>query len=349
MVNSVTPSWFFNSQLSVPLIDVRSPSEFAQGHISGAVNIPLFSDTERAEIGTLYKNAGKEAALFLGLDRVGPNMSGFVKKLNAISRGKTREVVVYCWRGGMRSASMAWLFSTAGFQVHLIEGGYKNLRTYIRAESGKNTPMIVLGGMTGSGKTEILHELKKRGEQIIDLEDIAHNKGSVFGYLGQLPQPTNEQFENNLFAEWIKLDHTKRIWIEDESRSVGAVGLPAPFFDHMKKQPLILLNVTIEKRVERLVNEYAGFDKNLLLEALAKISQAMGGQGVTEAKKDIQDGDFAPAIKLVLEYYDKTYRKALEKFKSRKITEFDTHTGDAKENAEQILKLISGNNELNYG
>lgn len=349
MVNSVTPSWFFNSQLSVPLIDVRSPSEFAQGHISGAVNIPLFSDTERAEIGTLYKNAGKEAALFLGLDRVGPNMSGFVKKLNAISRGKTREVVVYCWRGGMRSASMAWLFSTAGYQVHLIEGGYKSLRTYIRAESGKNTPMIVLGGMTGSGKTEILHELKKQGEQIIDLEDIAHNKGSVFGYLGQLPQPTNEQFENNLFAEWIKFDHTKRIWIEDESRSVGAVGLPAPFFDHMKKQPLILLNVSIEKRVERLVNEYAGFDKNLLLEALAKISQAMGGQGVAEAKKDIQDGDFALAIELVLGYYDKTYRKALEKFKDRKIIQIDTVNGNAKANTELILKSVNTIHDVNSG
>jgi tRNA 2-selenouridine synthase len=329
----------FKSKL--PLIDVRSPLEFSRGHIPGAVNIPLFSDQERAEVGTRYQQAGKDAALLVGLDYVGVNMSGFVKKLNAISRGKAKEVSLYCWRGGMRSASMAWLFSTAGYKVHLLEGGYKAYRAYIRAEAGNGSPVIVLGGMTGSGKTEVLHELRKKGEQIIDLEQLAHNKGSVFGYLGQLPQPTNEQFENDLYEEWSKLDKSRPVWFEDESRSIGAVGIPGPFFEQMKLHPMVLLNVPLEARVDRLVKEYAGFDKSLLADALMKIAQPLGGKGYAEAVSAILDGRFAPAITLTLGYYDKMYRKALHKFDNRTIFEIETDSGDAKTNADLILKRMT--------
>lgn len=329
----------FKSKL--PLIDVRSPLEFSRGHIPGAVNIPLFSDQERAEVGTRYQQAGKDAALLVGLDYVGVNMSGFVKKLNAISRGKAKEVSLYCWRGGMRSASMAWLFSTAGYKVHLLEGGYKAYRAYIRAEAGNGSPVIVLGGMTGSGKTEVLHELRKKGEQIIDLEQLAHNKGSVFGYLGQLPQPTNEQFENDLYEEWSKLDKSRPVWLEDESRSIGAVGIPGPFFEQMKLHPMVLLNVPLEARVDRLVKEYAGFDKSLLADALMKIAQPLGGKGFAEAVSAILDGRFAPAITLTLGYYDKMYRKALHKFDNRTIFEIETDSGDAKTNADLILKRMT--------
>jgi tRNA 2-selenouridine synthase len=195
--------------------------------------------------------------------------------------------------------------------------------------------------MTGSGKTEILYELKKLGEQIIDLEQLAHNKGSVFGYLGQLPQPTNEQFENDLFDEWSKLDVTKPVWLEDESRSIGAVGLPGPFFERMKEQPMVLLNVPLEIRVDRLVKEYAGFDKSLLADALMKIAQPMGGKAFSEATLSIIEGRFTQAITLVLEYYDKMYRKALLKFNNRIIHEIETNTGDAKANAELMLKRMT--------
>lgn len=340
MVNRIPASCYFEQHITLPIVDVRSPAEYEEGHIHGAINIPLFSNEERAIVGTLYKKAGKEAAIFKGLDVVGVKMSGFVKKLTSALHGKPRKVAVYCWRGGMRSSSMAWLFDTTGFETFVIEGGYKACRAYIREQSGKGSPMIVLGGMTGSGKTEILHELQKKGQLVIDLEGLAHNKGSVFGYLGQTSQPSNEQFENDLFAEWLKQDPKRPVWLEDESRSIGAVGLPGPFFDRMKSSPLLLLDVPVEVRVERLVKEYAGFDNQLLLDALAKISQPMGGVGVAEAKANIMEDNFAPAIRLVLDYYDKTYRKALTKYTDREITELKTETGNALLNAELVMKKI---------
>lgn len=322
------------------MIDVRSPGEYALRHIPGAVNLPLFNDQERAEVGTRYKSAGRDAAFLIGLDFVGVKMSGFVKKLQSICQGKPNEVLVHCWRGGMRSSSMAWLFSSAGYKVYLLEGGYKAYRAYIRAESGIGAPMIVLGGMTGSGKTGILHELRKMGEQVIDLEGLAHNKGSVFGYLGQTEQPTNEQFENNLFDEWIKLDHSKPVWLEDESRSVGAVGIPGPFFDRMKQQSMVLIQMPFEKRVERLVVEYTVFDKKILIDALTKIAQPIGGQAYKEAVVAIEEDRFAPAIRIVLGYYDKTYMKALKKFSNRNIFEIETNTGDVQQNA-RLIKPIT--------
>ncbi|PKO99910.1 MAG: tRNA 2-selenouridine(34) synthase MnmH [Bacteroidetes bacterium HGW-Bacteroidetes-9] len=345
MIYPVSPQQLFELKSRFPVIDVRSPGEYAMGHIPGAVNLPLFNDQERAEVGTRYKRAGRDAAFLIGLDFVGVKMSGFVKKLQSICQGKPNEVVVHCWRGGMRSGSMAWLFSSAGYKVHLLEGGYKAYRAYIRAESGIGAPMIVLGGMTGSGKTGILNELKKMGQQVIDLEGLAHNKGSVFGYLGQIEQPTNEQFENNLYDEWVKLDHSKPVWLEDESRSVGAVGIPGPFFDRMKQQSMILIQVPHEIRVERLIVEYAGFDKKMLIDALTKIAQPIGGLAYKEAVVAIEEDRFAPAISLVLGYYDKTYLKALKKFSNRSVFEIETNTGDVCQNAKLVLpvadKIIS--------
>jgi len=343
MIQPVKANEIFSLKTEMLLVDVRSPAEFRQGHIPGAVNIPLFSDIERAEVGTRYKQAGKDAALLVGLDFVGSKMSDFVKKLHALCRGNGRQVAVYCWRGGMRSASIAWLFSTAGYSVSLLEGGYKAYRAYIREEAGRGVPMIVLGGMTGSGKTEILQELKKTGEQVIDLEHLASNKGSVFGYLGQPEQPTNEQFENNLADIWLALDNSGPVWVEDESRSIGAVSLPGPFFERMKLQPMVLLHVPVENRVDRLIAEYAGFEKSALTDALMKIAQPMGGQGVLEAVKSIEEGNFAPAIRLVLGYYDKMYFRALAKFNNRDITHIESTTGDAAANAALILKHINGN------
>lgn len=339
MVMKIDASRLYELKVALPLIDVRSPLEFEQGHIPGAVNIPLFSNEERAKVGTLYHNAGREAALLLGLDFVGPQMSGFVKKLNGLCHHKPKEVIVYCWRGGMRSGSMAWLFSTAGFKVHLLEGGYKAYRAFIRESSGAGKPIIVLGGMTGSGKTEILHKLQEKGEQIIDLERLACNKGSVFGYLGQQVQPTNEQFENDLFEAWNKLNSTKPVWIEDESRSIGAVGIPGPFFERMKLSPMLMIDVPPQVRVQRLVHEYAVFDKALLANALIKIAQPLGGLVYNEALVAIEECRFAEAINLVLGYYDKTYRKALQKFVNREIFEVKTDTGDANINAGLLLKI----------
>lgn len=339
MVIPLEPQDLFGIKSSHLLVDVRSPAEYAQGHIPGAVSIPLFSDEERAVVGTRYHQAGKEAALLVGLDLVGTKMSGFLKKLNALNRGGEKVVAVYCWRGGMRSASVAWLFELGGYRVYLLRGGYKTYRTYIRKESGNGLKMLVIGGMTGSGKTEVLMHLREIGEQTIDLESLACNKGSVFGYLGQGPQPGNEQFENDLFDELAGLDASRPVWLEDESRSIGAIGLPSEFYLRMKRSPLILLKVPETIRVERLVQEYAGFGKQELTDALEKLLQPLGGLNFREAVNHIEAGDFGQAIRIVLGYYDKMYFKALLKATDRPVVEVNSETGDAATNARLIVKL----------
>ncbi|HFB61833.1 MAG TPA: tRNA 2-selenouridine(34) synthase MnmH, partial [Bacteroidetes bacterium] len=261
---------------SLPLVDVRSPAEFAQGHIPGAVNIPLFNNDERAIVGIGYKNGGKEHAVQLGLEIVGPKLAGFVKQAKRLAPQK--EILVHCWRGGMRSGSMAWLFETAGLKATTLEGGYKAYRRFIRQQFSRPVKMRVLGGFTGSGKTDILKILGKQGEQFLDIEAIAHHKGSVFGPLGQKPQPTNEQFENNLADAWRKFDFSKPVWVEDESRQLGKCVLPDPLFLQIRNAPLIKILVPKPEREKRLVKEYGPFKKEELAAQLIKIRERLGGQ-----------------------------------------------------------------------
>ena len=206
---------------TIPVIDVRSPAEFEKGHIPGAFNIPLFNNEERAIVGTLYKQKGKNEAVLAGLDIVGPKMSSLVSEARKIS--VNNEVLVHCWRGGMRSGSFCWLLNTVGIKASTLKKGYKAYRNHVLQSFEKPFQIIILGGETGSGKTEILKYIREEGEQVIDLEGIAHHKGSSFGAIGQEPQPRPEQFENDLALQWNKLDPSKRIWLEDESKNIGRV------------------------------------------------------------------------------------------------------------------------------
>jgi tRNA 2-selenouridine synthase len=172
----------------IPFVDVRTPSEFSKGHIPGAINIPLFSDEERSVVGTVYKREGEREAVLKGLSFVGPKMTAMLDRGIDLA-GNKRQLGVYCWRGGRRSASMAWLFSQGDIKCSLLAGGYKNYRTHVLDEFGKERNIIIVGGMTGSGKTEILKEIDLMGEQVIDLEGIANHRGSAFGAIGRPPQP----------------------------------------------------------------------------------------------------------------------------------------------------------------
>jgi len=193
---------FLKEAAHLPVIDVRSPGEYDHAHIPHAINIPLFDNEERAKVGTRYKQVGKDSAVLLGLELVGPKLADFVKKARRLNL-TGQEVLVHCWRGGMRSGSFAWLLNTAGIKARTLEGGYKAYRSQVLAAFAEPARMIY-GGKTGSGKTEILHELAKQGEQVIDLEALANHKGSSYGAIGQEPQPSSEQFENKLFAVWRK-------------------------------------------------------------------------------------------------------------------------------------------------
>jgi len=340
MVEKIGAEAFMKLAEELPFVDVRSPGEFIQGHIPNAISLPLFNDDERAVVGTLYKNSGRETSVLKGLDFIGPKMSGFVKQANKIT--PKRKLLMHCWRGGMRSESMAWLLSTAGFHVHLLVGGYKAYRKFIREKLESVNRLIILSGKTGSGKTEVLLEMKSKGMQVIDLEGLANHKGSAFGSLGEDPQPTNEQFENDLYKDWSALDQEKTIFLEDESRSIGKVVLPEGFFQKMRTCPVIRLEMSEQLRVERLVIDYCKYPKNQLIESVNKIERRIGGKHAKKIIEAIEIEDFHTAIAMVLDYYDKSYNYGLTKRENPQIHYLETDTIDAGKNAELVIEFYRG-------
>jgi tRNA 2-selenouridine synthase len=335
------PGEFLKRSISRLVIDVRSQAEFNSGHIPGAMNLPLFDNEERKEIGILYKNSGKQASILRGLDIVGPKMSVFVKTVLANFRGQ--EVYVHCWRGGMRSSSMAWLIETSGIQTFVLDGGYRSYRRFIRSELNKSQPIVVLGGKTGSGKSEILREMAKMGEQIIDLEKLANHRGSAFGALGQEKQPTTEQFENDLYFELTKLDRNQNIWLEDESRAIGNLSMPEPFFNRIRKANVIFIDVPKEIRVNRLVKDYAGFDPVSLKSAIMRIQKRLGGLNTKLALQAVDEKDFATAASILLDYYDKAYLKGLSNRDHNKVIPLEVSNGDPNKNAGLVLACFREN------
>ena len=248
MIDNLEINQFWNTSDDFVILDVRTPAEYQKGHIPGALNLPLFSNEERAVVGTTYKQESPEKALLQGLDFVGDKLSGFVIKASEYADGKP--ILVHCWRGGKRSGSMAWLLNLAGLEVKILKGGYKAYKNFIRKEiQERNFNFIVLGGKTGSGKTHILKALEGKGEQVIDLEQLAHHKGSAFGWLGEKEQPNSDQFENNLYHQLLNLDLNRRIWIENESRNIGSVYLPDAFWPKMKSSTLVNIEVPLEDRI----------------------------------------------------------------------------------------------------
>jgi len=294
------------------IVDVRTPAEFSQGHIVGAINIPLFTDEERVVVGTLYKQEGKDVAFERGLEFVGPKMAHFVREAKRVSQGK--DIFIYCWRGGMRSGSMAWLFRGAGLTVKRLIGGYKAYRTSFTEDViNRGWRLIVVGGPTGCGKTDILHELTSQNEQVLDIEGLANHKGSAFGSLGEMEQPTTEHFINLLHHELRNLDPKKPIWCEGESSSIGRIYLPKEFFHLMQESPFIYLNLPVEVRLDRLIEEYGQFDISELTNSFRRIERRLGGQHAKAAIEHLESGEIREAARIALLYYDKSYNRSISK------------------------------------
>jgi tRNA 2-selenouridine synthase len=316
--SSVPIDQFLELAETTPVLDVRSPAEFAQAHIPEAVNVPLFDDHERAEVGTLYKQVGKDAAMKRGLELVIPKLSELVRQTRKQVAGP--EVLVHCWRGGLRSERFAMLLAAVGYRPILLDGGYQAFRREAHRQFAEPLRMVILSGLTGSGKTAMLHELVERGEQIIDLEGLACHRGSAFGAMGQPPQPTVEQFENDLFAGWRELDADRTVWVEDEGKSIGRVFLPQPLWDQMTLAPAIFLDVDLPARAEFLLGEYGQFDTSELAESITKIRKRMGGERCDTALAMLESNRMRELTELLLDYYDKSYYHAQEK-RSRDRTE----------------------------
>lgn len=289
-----------------PVLDVRSPAEYAAGHIPGAYSLPLFTDEERAIVGTAYKQVSREHAVNKGLEIFGPKMRVLADEAKRIHKGGAI-FLVHCWRGGMRSGTVAWLLELYGFKVYVLRGGYKAFRRNVLDSFSKERKINILGGRTGSGKTMILKELAKHGQQIIDLEALAHHKGSSFGALGEKPQPTQEMFENKLFITLNNIDNTRCVWIEDESNMIGTKVIPKSFFIKMRSSPVYFLDIPFETRLNYLTQEYGKFVPEDIKAAISRITKKLGGQHAKAALEAVEAGDFKAAFGICLAYYDKTY------------------------------------------
>ncbi len=298
---------------SGPLIDVRTPAEFRQGHIPGARNLPLFSDGERAEVGTLYKQQGRQAAVLRGLALVGPRMHAMAADLAAWSeRSAGAPLRLHCWRGGMRSASVAWLAQQLDLPVLLLEGGYKSYRRWVLELFERPWPLRLLGGRTGSGKTELLLALRELGAAVVDLEGLAHHRGSSFGGLGLPEQPSSEHYENRLATVLAPMAGAGEIWLEAESAMVGRCRIPAGLWRQMKAAPVLAVERPLEERVDHLVTIYGAQDPLALAEATRRISRRLGPQRTAVALEAIDRHDWATACHQMLDYYDRCYDHEME-------------------------------------
>jgi tRNA 2-selenouridine synthase len=318
-------------------IDVRSPREFNKGHIPHAINLPLFNDEERAKIGTIYVQTGRNEAIEAGLEIVGPKMADFVRFVKPLA--KENKIFVHCWRGGMRSGSMAWLFDTMGYEVYTLKSGYKAYRNLVIEALGTQGKYIIIGGRTGSGKTELLHQLRARGEQILDLEGLAHHKGSSFGALGELPQPSSEQFENDLHLEMSKLDLSRTIWLEDESKNIGKCSITNDLWANMVKSPLIVIDIPLEVRVKRLVKDYGEMPAEGLEDAIRRIERRLGNEAMKDALRNLEERNFAEVARISLRYYDKAYDHSLAIKETKDITFLSFETDDMKIIAKRLMDI----------
>ena len=376
---------FLELSQSIPVLDVRSPGEYNHAHIPGAYSLPLFTDEERKIVGTAYKQQSREDAIKIGLDFFGKKMSKMVEEaeeivgrlamtdgrnMNASSRTtaneqrSSKQVIVHCWRGGMRSAGVAWLLDLYGFDVYTLVGGYKVFRRHVLNTFNQQFHFRILGGYTGSGKTYVLNGLEKIGEKIIDLEGLANHKGSAFGAIGQMPQPSQEMFENLLATELSKkvsrlamadelhtTDNEQRsaanvIWLEDESQRIGSVNIPQPLWNTMRQSIIFFLEIPFEERLKHIVAEYGKLDKEKMVNAIIRIKKRLGGLETKTAIGYLLDNDFHHCFEILLKYYDKQYSKGLYNRSNLEslLNKIAVDIVDENKNAKQLIASLQMEN-----
>jgi tRNA 2-selenouridine synthase len=311
----------FNKLKSALIIDVRSPCEHAAESIPDAVNVPLLSDDERVEIGTIYNQEGDLVARRRALQFISPKIPSFVESV-AERKQHGQPIVVHCWRGGLRSEAVASVLSIAGIDCFRLTGGYKSWRGQVVSDLANNAYQfdpIVLVGLTGSGKTEILSALQELGMQVLDLEALANHRGSVFGGLGLGEQPTQKNFDAAL---WMKLRTLQpgKLFLEGESRRIGRISLPDCVYHRILKATPVLVTGSVEKRAARITADYLNpafnpqqeLSRALLL--LQNLKDRLGAKVVAELEALLTAGEILPAVQRILvEYYDPLYNKGIER------------------------------------
>ena len=334
-----------------PVLDVRSPAEFAHAHIPGAQSLALFTDEERKVVGTAYKQQSRETAIKIGLDYFGPKMRSMVEMAEAIcapqpdangSPAAKKTVLVHCWRGGMRSAGVAWLLDLYGFKVYTLAGGYKKFRHWVLNSFTLPWQFKIVGGYTGSGKTELLYLLEKQGAAMADLEHIASHKGSAFGNLGMPPQPSQEMFENLLALQLQNKGLQQTIWLEDESQRIGDVNIPGPLWQTIRQSPLYFIDIPFEERLQCITGWYGRQDKEKVLNAIIRIKTRLGPLETKTAVNFLIEDNLTESFRVLLIYYDKFYKKSLQLRPPSIATQhfISCSRVDAAANAEKLLQYL---------
>lgn len=324
MITYLTLDDFIESSRDELIIDVRTPLEFEHGHIIGAANIPLFTNEERVLVGTCYKQQGRQPAILLGFELIGARWAENIRTVETILNARqhtqhdvqhqmNNKVFIHCWRGGMRSGSMAWALNMYGFDVYVLTGGYKTYRRYYLDTLEKKYPFIILSGKTGCAKTATLLAMQQLGEQVIDLEGIAQHQGSSFGSKGEDRQPSQEQFENLIAHALLQMNLNQRIWLENESIVIGQRSLPACLFEQMRDAHIIDMQLPVEDRINFLDDDYGKLPAEFLKQAVLKISKRLGPNETKLSLQAINEGRMKDFIKQVLVYYDKTYQRSQDK------------------------------------
>ncbi len=368
-VQKITIEEFLGLAKQHPVLDVRSPGEYNHAQIPGAYSLPLFTDDERKIVGTAYKQQSREAAIKIGLDFFGVKMKRMIEEVEGISNlelGKkvkpdsqfptpnSNTLLVHCWRGGMRSAGVAWLLDLYGFKVYTLVGGYKAYRKWVLSQFEENYSFGIIGGYTGSGKTLLLHELLKQNKTVVDLEALANHKGSAFGSVGK--QPTQEMFENSLAQALADTgykmqdknilnpasripDPVSCIYIEDESQRIGNLQIPMPLWNTMRRSPVYFLDIPFAKRLDYITEEYGKVEKEKLMEAILRIKKRLGGLETKNAAGFLEENEYRDCFRILLTYYDKWYTRGLNNRENLPslLNKIPCVSVDTKTNTEKLL------------
>lgn len=309
------PTTVADRHLFNAVIDARSPLEFAEDHLPGALNLPVLDDEERRIVGTLYKQHGAFEARRLGGGMVAANLGRHLRHSLA-GMPSTWKPLVYCWRGGMRSGSMVTWLRMVGWDAQQLQGGYKRWRQHVIetiARIAPQLPLQVLCGPTGSAKTRVLHALAAQGAQVIDLEGLARHKGSLLGQWPGQPQPTQKAFETQLATVLDGLDLSRPVFVEAESRKIGQIALPTPFVESLRAAPCLEIVASVETRKAYLLRDYAylGDDPGALARRLHALREVHGTQVVAQWQAWAQDHALAPLFEaLATQHYDPLYARS---------------------------------------
>jgi len=300
------------------IIDVRSPAEFALDHIPGAINYPVLDNEERIQIGTLYKQVSPFAAKKLGAALVSRNIANHLEH-SLIDLPREWRPLIYCWRGGERSGAFTHILNRIGWKAMQLEGGYQGFRRTVidgLDQAAKDYSFQVICGMTGSGKTRVLHELKALGAQVLDLEGLAIHRGSVLGNEPNIEQPSQKGFETNLWGAFRSLDPSKPVFVESESKKVGGLHVPDPLMEKIRNGKCIELRSSTSTRVSWLLREYHHFltDTDNFKHKLSLLTSRYGKVQIEKWNEAIDAGKFDGLVEeLLVMHYDPSYQSSIER------------------------------------